>query len=99
MSTHQLTCERRVISFFEFLRLQELEQAEELLVELLPFAEQHPFADVVIEYYVNWLELRQFQQQTSEMLAIAEQLTMILDQVQNPRIGYYTNIVLLGVFF
>ncbi|RUO20288.1 tetratricopeptide repeat-containing diguanylate cyclase [Aliidiomarina haloalkalitolerans] len=84
--------------FFEFLRLQELEQAEELLVELLPFAEQHPFADVVIEYYVNWLELRQFQQQTSEMLAIAEQLTMILDQVQNPRIGYYTNIVLLGVF-
>ncbi|MCL4410591.1 MAG: hypothetical protein M1356_09865, partial [Gammaproteobacteria bacterium] len=84
--------------FFELLRIRNLEQAEEFLTELLPFAEQHPFADVLVEYYINWLELRQFQQQTSEMLALAEQLTELLNQVQNPRIGYYAHIVLLEVF-
>lgn len=84
--------------FFEFLRVRELEQAEAHLEGLLPFVHRYPYADVVVEYYVNWLELREFQQNPSEALALAEQLTLIIAEVENPRIGYYANLILLQVF-
>lgn len=84
--------------FFEYLQIRDLDAAEAHLQSFISFVRQFPYADTVVEYYVAWLELRSFQGQASEALALAEQLVDLIDQVENPRIGYYSHNILLGTF-
>ena len=88
----------RTYQAFERAEQGNIEGAIANVASMHEFMERHPHPDVVSEVQANLVALHWFNQETAKALIIAEQLIESLENANNPRIRYYGNSVMVGIF-
>ena len=88
----------RTYQAFERAEQSNIEGAIAIVASMSEFIERHPYPDVVSEVQANLVALHWFNRETAKALIIAEQLIESLENANNPRIRYYANSVMVGIF-
>lgn len=88
----------RTYQAFERAEQGNIEGAIAIVAGMNEFIERHPHPDVVSEVQANLVALHWFNRETANALIIAEQLIESLENANNPRIRYYANSVMVGIF-
>ncbi|WP_194756779.1 tetratricopeptide repeat-containing diguanylate cyclase [Aliidiomarina indica] len=83
---------------FELAEAGDVEGATQIIEDLIRFAERNSYPDVWCEVLANKVALLTWQGETTEALLVADQLAEHLLHAKDPRVRYYGNVVITGMF-
>ncbi|RUO36740.1 hypothetical protein CWE13_07780 [Aliidiomarina shirensis] len=88
----------RTYKAFELAERGDIPGAIELIEDMQSFTERYPYPDVIAEVQANLVALNWYNGEVARSLILAEQLIEELEDTQNPRILYYANSIMVGIF-
>ncbi|TRW48491.1 diguanylate cyclase [Aliidiomarina halalkaliphila] len=83
---------------FEVAEDGDVDNAVSIVTDLVRYAERNPYPDVWSEVLANKVALLAWQGETTQALLVSDQLAEHLIHAENPRVRYYGNVVITGMF-